>query len=105
MSGRGTAGTVVLQIGDMGEADGPCHVHGKPGVQLTVQKLSSAQPPFSCFAIWWDSELSVASSRSPEESRELSPGISPGILIRGFSQSQLGSRAGIFPNMLAFVSI
>ena len=45
-------------------------------------------------------ELAVANSQGQLGSRELSPGISPVILIRGFSKSQLESRAGICQRML-----
>ena len=48
--------------------------------------------------------LAIAARQSHLGSRELSPGIAPGILIRGFSQSQLESRAGICQHMLAYLS-
>ena len=61
-------------------------------------------PPLLCLAFWWFPELAIASGQSQLESRELSPRISPGILVHVFSQSQLESSAGICWHMLACVS-
>ena len=56
---------------------------------------------FLCLAIWWDRERAIANSQSQLGSRELSPGISPGILIRGM-QGQLESRVGTCQHLLAY---
>ena len=61
--------------------------------------VSFLDPHVLCLAIWWDRELAIANSQSQLGSRELSAGISAGILIRGFSQSQLEPCAGTCHHM------
>ena len=71
----------------------------------TLREHLTKHPPLLCLAIWWEREFAVADSHSQLGSRDLSPGISPGILIRGFGQSKLESRAGVCQHMPAYAGI
>ena len=92
---------VLISLSDMS----PWHLKTMYDDDNESHGIQTHDPPFLCLAIWWDLEVAIANSQSQLGSQELSPGISTGILIRGFSQSQLESRAGICQHMLAYADI